>query len=90
VALQNVGGDVLAHPFPLDVGFGSSRVSDSAHKAWQGVIPLASRGIAEHAALSKLVGQVGISRQAPDSRKGIRDGGQHQACIIKELVEIRA
>jgi hypothetical protein len=39
VALQNVGGDVLAHPFPLDVGFGSCGVSDSAHKAWQGVIP---------------------------------------------------
>jgi hypothetical protein len=83
VALQNVGGDVLAHPFPLDVDFGSSRVSDSAHKAWQGVIPLASRGITEHAALSKLVGQVGISRQAPDSRKEIGDGGQHQACIIR-------
>jgi hypothetical protein len=46
VALQNVGGDVLAHPFPHDVSFGSSGVSDSAHKAWQGVIPLANRGIA--------------------------------------------
>jgi hypothetical protein len=88
VALLNVGGDVLSHPFPLDVGFGSSGISDSAHKAWQGVILLASRGIAEHAALSKLVGQVGISREAPDSRKGIGDGGQHQACSIKELVEI--
>jgi hypothetical protein len=76
--------------FPLAVGFGSSGASDSAHKAWQGVIPLASRDIAEHAAFSKLVGQVGISRQAPDSRKEIGDGGQHQACIIKELVEIRA
>jgi hypothetical protein len=32
VALQNVGGDELAHPFPLGVGFGSSGVSDSAHK----------------------------------------------------------
>jgi hypothetical protein len=72
----------------LNVGFGSSGVSDSAHKAWQGVIPLASRDIAEHAAFSKLVGQVG--RQAPDSRKEIGDGGQHQACIILELVEIRA
>jgi hypothetical protein len=77
VALQNVGGDVLAHPFSLVVGFGSSGVSDSAYKAWQGVIPLASRDIAEHAAFSKLVGQVGISRQAPDSRKEIGDGGQH-------------
>jgi hypothetical protein len=68
VALQNVGGDVLAA---------------MCH-------PLASRGIAEHAVLSKLVGQVAISRQAPDSRKGIGDGGQHQAFMIKELVEIRA
>jgi hypothetical protein len=25
-----------------------------------------------------------------DSRKGIGEGGQHQACISKELVEIRA
>jgi hypothetical protein len=82
VALQNVGGDVLAHPFPLIVGFGSSGVADSAQKAWQGVIPLVNRGIAEYAALSKLVGQVGISRQAPDSKKGIGGGGQHQACII--------
>jgi hypothetical protein len=81
---------VLAPPFPLAVGFGSSGVSDSAHKAWQGVIPLASRDIAERAALSKLLGQVGISRQAPGSRKGIGDGGQRQACIIQELVEICA